>query len=83
VFAALGCGVAFYLVAAALSQALLAINAGTRAALAWTAAAAALVISYVALPGGDLSRVANSFAIGTFVLLVGLGWLIQRGAETR
>ena len=83
VFAALGCGVAFYLMAATLSQALLAIDAGGRAAVAWVLAAVALIVSYVALPGADLTRVAMSFAVGSLVLLVGLAWLILRGAALK
>lgn len=79
VFAALGCGVAFYLVAALLSQALLALDAGSRAAVVWVGAAVALVGSYALLPGAQLTRVAVSFAVGSLVLLVGLGRLVYRG----
>jgi O-antigen/teichoic acid export membrane protein len=82
VFAALGIGVAFYLVAATLSQALLAIDAGTRAAGAWAAGAAALVAAYFLSPGSDLTRVGVSFAVGSFVLFAGLASLLLRGARS-
>jgi O-antigen/teichoic acid export membrane protein len=81
VFAALGIGVAFYLIAATLSQALLAVDAGGRAAAAWVCAAVALVVAYVVLPGDELTRVAVSFAVGSLVLLVGLARLVYRGAK--
>lgn len=81
VFVGLGAGVAFYLVAATLSQALLAVDEGRRASYAWIAAAVALVAAYAALPGTELDRVASSFAIGTFVLLVGLAKLVYTGGR--
>jgi O-antigen/teichoic acid export membrane protein len=83
VFAALGVGVAFYLIAATLSQALLAIDAGGKAAIAWVAGAASLVAAYALLPGSELSRVADSFAIGAFVLLAGLARLVYSRVRTR
>lgn len=83
VFAALGVGVALYLVAATLSQALLAIDAGRWAAAAWVLAALALVAAYAALPGTELDRVAVSFAAGSLVLVVGLARLVYAGAGTK
>ncbi len=82
VFAALGIGVALYIVAATLSQALLAIDAGGRAAIAWAVAAVVLVVAFALLPGSELARVAVSFAVGSLVLLIGLAWLASRGART-
>lgn len=82
IFVWLGIGVALYLVAATLSQALLAVDAGRKAAIAWLAAAVALVAAYAALPGTEVSRVAVSFAVGAFVLLCGLARLIYAGSRT-
>lgn len=76
VFAWLGLGVALYIVAATFSQALLAVDAGRRAAVGWAASAVALVAAYALLPGGELSRVAASFAIGALVLLAALARLV-------
>jgi O-antigen/teichoic acid export membrane protein len=78
VFLALGIGVAFYLVGATLSQAMLAVDAGRQAAGVWIASAAALAASYAALPGSELLRVGMSFAVGSFVLVVGLSVLLVR-----
>jgi O-antigen/teichoic acid export membrane protein len=80
VFAALGIGVALYLIAATLSQALLAIDAGTRAAAVWVVAGVSLVIAYAVLPGGQITRVAVAFAVASLVLVAGLAWLVRRGA---
>jgi O-antigen/teichoic acid export membrane protein len=81
VFVALGIGVALYLLAATLSQALLAINAGRRAAAAWAVSGVALVVAYAALPGGEVTRVAVAFAVASFVLLLGLAGLVYRGGR--
>jgi O-antigen/teichoic acid export membrane protein len=77
-FAALGIGVALYLVAATFSQALLAIDAGRRAALAWACSGLALVAAYAVLPGDHVTRVAVAFATASLVLLLGLGRLVYR-----
>ena len=82
VFAALGIGVALYLLAATLSQALLAIDAGRRAAVAWALSGVVLVGAYAALPGGEVTRVAVAFAVASLVLLLGLAGLVHRGART-
>jgi O-antigen/teichoic acid export membrane protein len=82
VFLALGIGVALYLIAATLSQALLAIDAGARAAVAWAAGAAALVLAYLILPGDELTRVGVSFAAGSLVLLLGLAALVFGRSRT-
>ncbi len=79
VFVALGVGVGLYLVAATLSQALLAIDAGARAAWVWASAGILLIGAYALLPGGEIARVADSFAIACLALLVGLCWLVYRG----
>jgi O-antigen/teichoic acid export membrane protein len=81
VFVALGFGVALYLAAATLSQALLAIDAGGRASLAWVSSAAAMIGAYTVLPGAELTRVAVAFAIGSLVLLAGLSMLAFNGAR--
>jgi hypothetical protein len=83
VFLALGVGVAFYLVAATLSQALLAIDAAKRACLAWLASAVVLVVAYASFPGESLNRVAYAFAAGSLVLLLGLARLVYGTPATR
>ncbi len=82
VFVGLGVGIGLYLVAATLSQSLLAIDSGARAALAWLAAALALISSYVFLPGGEITRVAMSFAVACGVLLFGLTMVLYVGARS-
>jgi O-antigen/teichoic acid export membrane protein len=77
-FAALGAGVGFYIVATTFSQALLAVDAGRRAAVAWSIAGASLLVAYVALPGSSISRVASAFAVASFVLLLALGQQVFR-----
>jgi O-antigen/teichoic acid export membrane protein len=63
--ALLGVGVGFYLGAATFSQALLALDRGKQAAVAWTLGALVFLALYFAVPGGELMRIALSFAIGT------------------
>ena len=73
VFAALGSGVALYLIAATLSQALLALDAGCASSgCLGDRGDDALVGSYALLPGAELTRVAVSFAAASLVLLIGL-----------
>lgn len=79
----LGAGVALYLAASTLSQALLALDRATAAAVAWATAAATFVGLYAALPGDELSRVGLSFATATLVcavLLAGVLLTKSRGA---
>ncbi len=61
----LGAGVGFYLAASTLSQALLALDAGGRAAICWTIAAVLFVGLYWAVPGEALMRIAVAFAVAT------------------
>lgn len=68
--ALLGLGVGFYLGAATVSQALLALDRGKLAALAWTASALCYLALYFAVPGGQLMRIAIAFALGTGVCCV-------------
>jgi O-antigen/teichoic acid export membrane protein len=65
--ALLGLGVGFYLGAATLSQASLALDRGRQAALAWTTSAVCFLGFYFVVPGGQLMRIAISFSIGTGV----------------
>ncbi len=69
----LGAGVGFYLASSTLSQALLALDAGGRAAVCWTVAAVLFVGLYAAVPGEALMRIAIAFAVATLVNLVLLG----------
>jgi O-antigen/teichoic acid export membrane protein len=77
-FAALGAGVGFYIVATTFSQALLAIDAGRRAAVAWSMAGASLVAAYVVLPGSPITRVASAFAVSSIILFLALGHQVFR-----
>jgi O-antigen/teichoic acid export membrane protein len=68
----LGAGVGFYLAAATITQALLALDCGARAASAWVASALLFVALYLAVPGSELGRVSTAFAIATLVALLTL-----------
>jgi len=61
----LGLGVGCYLGAATLSQALLALDRGRQAALAWTTSAFCFLAVYFVVPGAALSRIALAFAVAT------------------
>ena len=60
-----GLGVGCYLGAATFLQALLALDRGRQAALAWTGSAICFLALYFATPGSELMRIALSFAIAT------------------
>jgi O-antigen/teichoic acid export membrane protein len=78
----LAASVGGYLAAATLSQALLAMDAGGRAAAAWGLASILFVGLYVILPGEALMRIsialAVALAVGSVVLTVGLLRLLRR-----
>lgn len=74
----LGAGVGFYLAASTLSQALLALDAGGRAAACWGSAAILFVALYFAVPGEALWRISLAFALASFVNLVALGAVTLR-----
>jgi O-antigen/teichoic acid export membrane protein len=76
--ALLGVGVAFYLVSATVSQALLAVHAVRSAAVAWSASAVAFLAGYVALTGDDLMRISVSFALATALSTAALAVLLAR-----
>ena len=69
----LGAGVGCYLASSTLSQALLALDAGGRAAVCWAIAAVLFVGLYAVVPGDALMRIAVAFAVATLVNLVTLG----------
>ncbi|MGH3441985.1 MAG: lipopolysaccharide biosynthesis protein [Nitriliruptorales bacterium] len=73
--ALLAAGVGCYLGAATISQALLALDEGVRAALAWTLASVLFVTLFFVLPGSELERVSLAFAIASLAdfVLLGLG----------
>jgi O-antigen/teichoic acid export membrane protein len=75
----LGLGVAFYLAAATISQALFALDRGGRAAVAWGSAAIVFVGLYALLDGTELARIAEGFAVATgcCAVLVGLGLVLE------
>jgi len=66
----LAAGVAFYLLAGTLSQALLALAHSVRAAVCWAAGAALFVGLYVALPGEPLAEVSVAFAAASLAALL-------------
>jgi O-antigen/teichoic acid export membrane protein len=72
----LGVGVGFYLAASTISQALLAIDEASRAAVAWSLSAASFVALYAILPGSDLGRVSAAFTGATVLCLVLLASLL-------
>ena len=71
--ALLGAGVGFYLAAATVSQALLALDLAGRAAVAWAAAALTFGSLFLVLPGDQLVRIAAGFALAT---LLACAWLV-------
>jgi O-antigen/teichoic acid export membrane protein len=79
----LGAGVGCYLAASTFSQALLALDCGRRAALAWTTAAVVFVGVYASLPGAQLTRIALAFFAAALVDLVLLGAALLRRIERR
>jgi O-antigen/teichoic acid export membrane protein len=78
----LAASVGGYLAAATLSQALLAMDAGGRAAAAWALASVLFVGLYVILPGEALLRIsialAVALAVGSVILTAGLLRLLRR-----
>ncbi len=76
--ALLAAGVAFYLVAATVSQALLAVHSVTAAAVAWAASAVVFLLAYAVSSGDDLMRISQSFAIATAIAAASLGLLLAR-----
>jgi O-antigen/teichoic acid export membrane protein len=76
----LGLGVGCYLVGATITQALLALDLGGRAAIAWGSSAIVFVVLYSQLNGTELARVAQAFcfAAGCCAVLVGVGLALRR-----
>jgi O-antigen/teichoic acid export membrane protein len=79
----LGAGVACYLAAATFSQALLALDAGVRAAVAWSISSVFFVSFYFALPGSELARVSLAFALAAVSGLLLLGFGLARRLTKR
>jgi O-antigen/teichoic acid export membrane protein len=77
----LGAGVGCYLAAATITQALLALDNGTRAAWAWCLSAAVFVGLFVGLPGSELLRVSIGFAVATLLGLAALTVVLVRRIE--
>jgi O-antigen/teichoic acid export membrane protein len=74
----LASGVTFYLVAATVSQALLAVHSVTAAAVAWAASAIVFLAAYAVAGGDDLMRISQSFALATAVAAASLGIVLAR-----
>jgi O-antigen/teichoic acid export membrane protein len=70
--ALLAVGVGCYLASATMTQALLAVDSGARAASAWAGAAVLFVVLFLVIPGAELNRVAVAFAASMVVCLVGV-----------
>jgi O-antigen/teichoic acid export membrane protein len=79
----LGAGVAFYLSATTLSQALLALGSSARASWAWVTAAVLFTVLYLTLPGSALERVSTAFAAATLADLLLLAWLLHHRTRAR
>lgn len=78
----LGAGVAFYLGAATFSQALLALGAAGRAAIAWSSSAVLFVVLYAVVPGEPLFRIGVAFLGATAVgLAATAAALLKLGAD--
>jgi O-antigen/teichoic acid export membrane protein len=74
----LAAGVAFYLIAATCSQALLSVNGTLVAAAAWTTSAVLFVVVYALGGGRELERVSVAFAWATLVAAVLLAAFLVR-----
>ena len=75
----LAAGVGAYLAAGTYSQALLALNRGRPAAVAWAASAALFIGLYGLLPGPHLARIAGAFLASSLVGLALLGATFHLG----
>ena len=76
----LAAGVACYLAASTLSQALLSLDLVSRAAAAWAASATAFVAVYALVPGSQLGRIGVSLVVACGMSLV-LLWTMFRSAR--
>jgi O-antigen/teichoic acid export membrane protein len=74
----LGAGVACYLAGTTFSQALLALDCGIGAAIAWAASATIFVGGYLVFEGDALMRISLAFALATLLDLVLLAILLVR-----
>ena len=72
----LGVGVAFYLVAATVSQALLALAAVRSAAAAWSASALVFLFTYFAVQGDELLRISAALALATALGAIALALVL-------
>jgi O-antigen/teichoic acid export membrane protein len=79
----LGLGVGFYLGAATLSQALLALDRVGRAAIAWGGSAAIFIGLYAVFEGQQLFRIAAAFSIATGCCAVFVGAALTRRSVRR
>jgi hypothetical protein len=79
----LGAAVGCYLAAAALSQALLALDHGRRAAAAWALAATLFIALYAVLPGAQLSRIAIALVLALATGLAGLSVALAHSLRHR
>lgn len=79
----LAAGAAVYLVAATISQALLAFDRAGRAATGWALAAGVFVAAYAVLPGSALARIAAAFALASLTAACTLAGLLLRRDGSR
>jgi O-antigen/teichoic acid export membrane protein len=68
--ALLGVGVGCYMATAIFSQALLALDRGSVAAVGWVVSACTFLLVYAVLPGEPLMRVAVAFAVATVIAVI-------------
>ena len=68
----LAAGVAFYLAASTLSQALLSLDSGVLAAIPWLLSGTLFIAAYAAVQGGSLYRVSVAFVLASACNLAGL-----------
>lgn len=76
--ALLGVGVGCYMATVTFSQALLALDRGTVAAVGWCAAAGVFLAVYAGVPGAALFRVAVAFAVATALAVFLLATTLAR-----
>jgi len=74
----LAAGVGCYLAAATCSQALLALDSGARAAVAWTTSSAVFIALYFLLSGSELERISLAFVLTALVDFALLGFGLAR-----
>jgi O-antigen/teichoic acid export membrane protein len=80
----LALGVGCYLASGTLSQGLLALDSGRRAAVGWTVAAILFVALYLLVPGDELGRISVAFVaasvVNVLLLVIALRTRVRAGS---